>query len=279
MKSTSVLAVSSIAALPESSALMGSMTTEDLELSTTEFINRIGASKKYMQAGHRALRNYTTRRRGGKSDKTSGRSKSSKDDPKPPGLTELFYILPSGCPNQCVSSRVNRDGVLDNSLLRCNRLNEEQWWSVQADGAYVQVESYQYMGRCISIDYELGDSKKMLKQACEEGILRLKDCDSEYGTQWYFTGGQLISSMCWNEGISTYMTIFINDRNRCDSELSVWGNPQDALLRADTFMFVDELPESPFLVGGSPGDREVKLDDDDDDEMEPTISPTLALTF
>ncbi len=156
--------------------------------------------------------------------------------------------------------------MLDNSLVRCIRRNEEQWWSVQADGAYVQLESYQYTGRCISIDYELGDSRKMLRQACEEGILRLKDCDSEYGTQWYFTGGQLISSMCWNEGISTYMTIFINDRNRCDSELSVWGNPQDALLRADTFMFVDDLPESPFLIGGGGAlwDREVEVDDDDE---------------
>ncbi|KAL7460510.1 hypothetical protein ACHAXS_000954 [Conticribra weissflogii] len=120
----------------------------------------------------------------------------------------------------------------------------------------------------------MGDSEEMLRQTCRNGLVRLEDCNSAFGSQWYFTGGQMISSLCWSAGVSTYLTVFIDGMNRCDSMLSVWGNPQDAIVRADTFMFVDRLPVLSFPGWGENDDD----DDDDDDDHIHSDSPTQAAT-
>ena len=152
--------------------------------------------------------------------------------------------------------------------MTCNKSDYAQCWAVLSDGSYVMVESYEHMGKCIAVDYEEGDSREILADSCSNGILMLKDCDSKYGTEWYFTGGQLISSVCWAAGVSTLMTVFVDGNNgQCDSRVSVWGDAEDAILRADTFMFVTRLPEAPFqvdLVTPSP-------------ITSPTLSPTPLL--
>ena len=85
---------------------------------------------------------------------------------------------------------------------------------------------------------------------CEDGLLMLRDCDSVYGTVWYFTGGQLMNSFCWAAGLSSMMTIDIDDpmTYTCKKDVAVYGRTDEALLKADTFMFVNRLPRSPFYI-------------------------------
>ncbi len=175
-----------------------------------------------------------------------------------------------------------------NSMVPCNNRDLTQRWSIQTIGSYIKIESFRNRGKCIAIDFETGDSRMMVREACESGILMMKDCDTEYGSEWYFTGGQLISSVCWGFGVSTYMTAKFEGRkkNECEPALSVWGGEGDVLLRADTFMFTNNLPRSPFQIYDD--DRFPPIDvfppiDDDlpwiDDFLLPTLSPTLAPTL
>jgi len=122
-----------------------------------------------------------------------------------------------------------------------------QWWKVHSDGSYVMVESYE-TGLCISVDFEFGDTPTMVAEACNNGIVTLRACGADYGTQWYFTGGQLVNSLCWGAGISSALTVYPDPDKEgiCDGAVSVYGSSYDPILRADTFMFVNRLPQAPF---------------------------------
>lgn len=133
----------------------------------------------------------------------------------------------------------------------CKEDEETQMWLVRSDGSYIQIESYDEPDMCIAVDYEHGDDEEMLAKTCYNGELFLKDCSSDYGTEWYFTGGQLVNTMCWGAGLSSMMTVFLEEKNNvdvqeCTKDLAVWGANDEAVLKADTFMFVNRLPESPF---------------------------------
>lgn len=161
---------------------------------------------------------------------------------------ESFYILPTSCPGQCISSDVNEDNEFKDVIKTCEH-DESQKWNVLSDGSYVMIESYDRPHWCISVDYKDGDKDETFEDTCMgEYYLALKECGS-YGSQWYFTGGQLISSMCWAGGLSSYMSVYLDDDKKCEDGVSVWGEtPNDAIMRADTFMFVSHLPESPIEV-------------------------------
>ena len=177
----------------------------------------------------------------------------------------MFRMLPAACPGRCVSSYTNKNFEMIDSLARCAGINDmSQWWKVHSDGSYVMLESYD-TGLCVSVDFEYGDTAGMLLSACNNGIVTLRECASDHGTQWYFTGGQLISSQCWAAGISSALTVYPDPDNngKCDGAISVYGTTNDAILRSDTFMFVNRLPESPLDV---------------DDIIMPTLSPSLSPT-
>jgi len=158
---------------------------------------------------------------------------------------EAFYILPTSCPGKCITSDVDEDYTFKDAVEPCKH-DESQKWNVLSDGSYVMVESYDRPHWCISVDYQDGDKDETFVDTCMgEYYLALKECGS-YGTQWYFTGGQLISSMCWAGGLSSYMAVFLDDDKKCLDNVSVYGkSPNDAIMRADTFMFVSHLPDSP----------------------------------
>merc|ERR1719203_1935275 len=123
---------------------------------------------------------------------------------------------------------------------------------VRSDGSYVMVESRARPGMCIGVDHEAGDDRAMLAKTCYNGELVLRDCrppgdDDDGGgeaagpasaVERYFTGGQLVSSLCWGAGLSSMMTVFLDDE----------GDNEDAVIKADTFMFVSRLPIAPFFV-------------------------------
>lgn len=178
---------------------------------------------------------------------------------------QMFRMLPLACPGHCVSSYTNQNFEMTNSLARCSGpLDEAQWWKVHSDGSYVLLESYN-TGLCVSVDFEYGDTPDILRKACSNGIVTLRVCGEDHGTQWYFTGGQLINSLCWGAGISSALTVFPDPdkKGKCDGAISVYGSTDGPILRSDTFMFVNRVPEAPFDV---------------DDMIVPTLSPTFSPT-
>jgi hypothetical protein len=132
----------------------------------------------------------------------------------------------------------------------CEHDEPSQQWLVRSDGSYIMIESYDYPGMCISFDYVSGDNDVTVSQLCEDGVLVLRDCNSIYGTEWYFTGGNLISSLCWAAGLPSMMTVAVTDATRyeCSNDVSIFGKMGEAVLKADTFMFVNRLPMSPFFI-------------------------------
>ncbi len=68
-------------------------------------------------------------------------------------------------------------------------------WLVQSDSSYIQIKSYYNHGMCISVDYKRGNREVILAKTCYNSKLVLKDYHTEYITEWYFTGGQLINSL------------------------------------------------------------------------------------
>ena len=153
---------------------------------------------------------------------------------------------------------MSKENEMTDSLDDCYALDTTQMWLVRSDSSYVMIESYDCPGMCISVDYEIGDDDKMIDETCYNGELMLKDCNSEYGTEWYFTGGQLINSFCWGMGTSSVMTIFMNN-GVCESSVAVFGLDEEAIMKADTFMFVNRLPHSPHFTQN--------VEDCDDDEV------------
>jgi hypothetical protein len=185
---------------------------------------------------------------------------------------QLFRMLPVACPGYCVSSYTNRNFEMVNALSRCSGATDRsQWWKVHSDGSYVMLQSFD-TGLCVSVDFEYGDRPFMLARACGKGIVTLRDCGVDSGTQWYFTGGQLVNSLCWAAGVASTLTVYPDPdkEGMCDGAVSVYGTSNDAILRADTFMFVNRLPVAPFEV------RPESLLDDD--ALEPTLAPSLSPT-
>ncbi len=273
---TYVIAAAGVASAAAEGSKKLKWTKEELEESTLAFVRENEERVKYVRNKNlrklKSSRSNTRQRKlggkGGKGGKNSdgwswsgsgsgsgsGWSRSGKGGKSGgDGLDgghqeEAFYILPTSCPGKCISSDVDEEYAFKDVLETCKH-DESQKWNVLSDGSYVMVESYDHPHWCISVNYQDGDKDKMFEDTCMgEYYLALKECGS-YGTQWYFTGGQLISSMCWAGGLSSYMAVYLDDDKQCEDNLSVYGkSPNDAVMRADTFMFVSHLPESPIEV-------------------------------
>jgi hypothetical protein len=71
---------------------------------------------------------------------------------------------------------------------------------------------------------------------CKNGSVGLASCNDP-AAQWFLNGANLISALCWKNGISSFLTV-----NEECSELSVLAadGGNDALLRSQTFMLTEE---------------------------------------
>jgi len=142
---------------------------------------------------------------------------------------------------------------LKDSLKECREYEETQLWRIISDRSFIMIESFDNPGKCIGVDYDKGDSELNVAKMCFNGELVLRDCyDADYGAEWYFTGGQLVNSFCWSAGLSSVMTVLFEDKKQlikeCQKDLTVYGAVGEALLKADTFMFVNRLPTSPIDI-------------------------------
>ena len=182
--------------------------------------------------------------RSGKSDKSVAGSKTGKSGKS--GKSESYHIAPFSCPGRCIDAEGAdyNSGELSNAVQSCNVDGSHgytQQWLVHQDTTFVKVESYAYEGQCIGVFYEPGDSAEDIEGACgfgEDAELALRPCDST-STNWYFTGGQLLSAFCWLNGFSSTMAIGV-DKRKCSGDLVLYGgNSFGDLSREDTFLFVE----------------------------------------
>ncbi|KAL7449595.1 hypothetical protein ACHAWC_001643 [Mediolabrus comicus] len=104
---------------------------------------------------------------------------------------------------------------------------------------------------------------------CNHGSVGLLPCNNPEA-QWIFNGANLISALCWKNGISSFLTV-----NEECSELSVvaadGGN--DALLRSQMFM----LTEQDFIETIVPVSTDEEDPNDSDQMLGGAIRPDLKL--
>ena len=135
-----------------------------------------------------------------------------------------YFMSPFSCGNMCIdafdAAMVQRDDhKLSTAVVECNTEYLTQQWVLHQSHDLVQVESYEYKGKCIAIHHNTDMDRSDIEKACNEGTLELTSCDHP-ASRWYFTGGQLLSFFCWSKGFSTNMAVVYNvTESQCDDEL------------------------------------------------------------
>lgn len=215
------------------------------------------------------------KRSSAKSDKPDTRSKSGKS-----GKSESYHIAPFSCPGQCIDAEGAdyETGELSSAVQACNVHGSHgytQQWLIHQDTTFVKAESYAYEGQCIGVVYEPGDSAEDIKGACEYAELALRPCDS-LSTNWYFTGGQLLSAFCWLNGVSSIMGVYyLSETVGCAGDLSSYSGNIDPLQREDTFLFI----ESDVMAMMEVSSRSIEDVPENFPTTFPTYFPSLSPTI
>lgn len=135
-----------------------------------------------------------------------------------------YFMSPFSCGNMCIdafdAAMIQRDDhKLSTAVVECNTEYLTQQWMLHQSHDLVQVESYEYKGKCIAIHHDTDMDRSDIEEACNKGTLELTSCDHP-ASRWYFTGGQLLSFFCWSKGFSTNMAVVYNvTESQCDDEL------------------------------------------------------------
>jgi len=179
-------------AAPEEEILYGERNLSRLE--SRRIKDNGKASKKYVSS----------------SSSSSYKSKSSKVD------YNGMYLLPFGCPGKCVQEEYKPgEFELEEAILECDLSNAKQEWMIHYYDEIMKFEGYE-MGYCIGVD-----------NACDDSKLSLVHCD-EPESEWYFTGGKLISGFCWSHrGQSKVLSV---DSGCAQLELSDTVDPEDMFM-------------------------------------------------
>jgi len=152
-----------------------------------------------------------------------------------------FLIAPFSCPRKCLDGAgTNADMELNSTIMECNPNTMTHKWSVDEIGSVIKIENVGRPGLCISAFYLPGDSERDIEMACTDGTLALLNC-TQASSEWYFTGGQLLSQFCWDNGVSASMSVTIDDNNVCVGDIYAegTGGSGDMIWRTDTFLFLD----------------------------------------
>mmetsp|Transcript_12832 Transcript_12832/g.18406 ORF Transcript_12832/g.18406 Transcript_12832/m.18406 type:complete len:224 (+) Transcript_12832:221-892(+) len=158
-------------------------------------VTAVAAQEEEILYDERSLTRLESRRikdkDNGKSSKNKlpgNSSKSSKSGYK--GM----YLLPFSCPKKCVEGAYEPGSTeLKDAIQECDLSEEKQEWKIHQNDQIMKFEGYpkNEEGWCIGVD-----------SACVATELSLVPCE-EPQSEWYFTGGQLVSVYCWSRGIES----------------------------------------------------------------------------
>ncbi len=199
-------------------------------------VTTVAAQEEEIPYGERTLSRLESRRiKSAKNKKLPGNSsKSSKSDFK--GM----YLLPFGCPRLCVDGAYapNSD-ELNGAIQGCDLSEETQEWKIHYDNEIMKFEGYpeHEEGYCIGVDSACG----------EKSTLSLVECE-EPESEWYFTGGQLVSAYCWSRALGSKV-LYVDDDCK-DLELSGDVDPKKTLFMLVGKEFISSFPgpsEAPSL--------------------------------
>ncbi|KAK1745523.1 hypothetical protein QTG54_003447 [Skeletonema marinoi] len=170
-------------------------------------------------------------------------SKSSKSDYK-----DSMFLVPFSCPRKCIDGAVQpNDTELDNAIKDCDEKNDSQKWNIHYKNEFMKIEATK--------DWCIGVEEVKTCQG-KKAPLSLVSC-SDPRSDWYFTGGQLVSALCWSRGKSRLM--YVDDD--CEGSLKLYDKPD----RGTLFMFVGKE----FVASASM---------EDEPTLSPTNYPTLSPT-
>ena len=184
-----------------------------------------------------------------KPSKKDSSSKSSKSDYK-----DSMFLVPFSCPRKCIDGAVQpNDTELDNAIKDCDEKNDLQQWNIYYKDEFMKIEATK--------DWCIGVEEVKTCQGIK-APLSLVQC-SDPGSDWYFTGGQLVSALCWSRGKSRLMSV---DED-CEGSLKLYDEPD----RGTMFMFVGKE----FVASASMED-EPTLSPTSYPTLSPTLSPTVS---
>ena len=179
-----------------------------------------------------------------------------------------YFIAPFSCPKSCISAQdyVLSNHLLDDAVSECDAGDDYQKWKVHQSGGFLKFESAaQYdEGMCLAVVHPdpthesnrrlfimIGGvravtstwiwplSSELSEDDVDEmctGQLGLADCNHP-GSYWYNTGGQYLSALCWNQGVSAAMSV-----DESCTDLTVTSN-STALTTSETFMLLESSDE------------------------------------
>ncbi len=156
---------------------------------------------------------------------------------------DAFMVAPFSCGGHCIDAAgANNMGELTHAVVPCNG-KTTQFWLPKEELSNFKIESYQYPGLCIAVNYLDGDDANTIAKACQnELFLTLQNCNST-AAEWYFNGGQLISTHCWMRGYSSTLSVSVDlSGTQCESYLIANGlSKTSGVLREEIFVFADPL--------------------------------------
>jgi len=173
-----------------------------------------------------------------------------------------YFIAPFSCPKSCISAQdyALSNHLLDDAVSECDAGDDYQKWKVHQSGGFLKFESAaQYdEGMCLAVVhpdpthesnrrlyfillYGFNPGSTLMFSAADvdgmcTGQLGLADCNHP-GSYWYNTGGQYLSALCWNQGVSAAMSV-----DESCTDLTVTSN-STALTTSETFMLLESSDE------------------------------------
>ena len=156
-----------------------------------------------------------------------------------------YFLAPFSCPQKCISAHGYEPSshLLEDEVSDCDVSDSYQKWRVHQVGSLLKFESaaQHYHNMCLAVVHQDSDSDEVGQfqtpfydsvqysagVTCN-GELGLANCDHP-GTNWYNTGGNLLSALCWDQFAPAAMSV-----NEECTDLRVSGD----LTTAETFMIL-----------------------------------------
>jgi len=130
-------------------------------------------------------------------NKPSGRTKSSKSA----YYNDVMFLVPFECPRKCVDGVYQpNSSTLGSAVQDCNVMEDTQQWNIHYNDQFMKFEGHASFEKhwCIGVD-SLATCKT------SKAPLSFVPCDDPR-SDWYFTGGRLISGYCWVNNVSSVMS-------------------------------------------------------------------------